>query len=69
VIGKQIEGVRDVGVPSEGGKEVEEALDAAEEALEEAEADPTAFTGEKTDPFKKANKMASEVGLTKCGEE
>jgi hypothetical protein len=69
VVRNQIEGVRNLGVPSEGGPEVEKALDAAEEALEEAEADPVAFTGEKNDPFKKANKMASEVGLTKCGEE
>jgi hypothetical protein len=69
IISNQIEGVRDVGIPSEGGQGIEDALNAAEEALEEAEEDPTAFTGEKDDPFKKANKMATEVGLTACGEE
>lgn len=66
---KQIEGIRDLGLPSEDGEEADEALEAAEKALEEGEEDPAAMATEDSGPFAKANKLAKEFGLTKCGEE
>lgn len=66
-ISKELESIRALGPPDE---EAEAALDAAEEALEQGEEDPTQFLkNESAGPFAKANKLAREYGLTKCGEE
>lgn len=66
-ISKEIESIRALGPPDEEGEAV---LDAAEEALEKGEEDPTQFLKEESSgPFAKANKLAREYGLTKCGEE
>lgn len=66
---QQIEGVKALGAPSGEEAEVEAITDAAEEALEKGEEDPAALAGGKADPFTKANKLANEYGLVKCGEE
>jgi hypothetical protein len=66
---QQVEGVKALPAPSGEEAEVEAITDAAEEALEQGEEDPASLTTEKADPFAKANELANEYGLTKCGEE
>jgi len=69
-IRKEIEGIRALGIPAEGGAEAEAVLDAAEEALEKGEEDPSLMLKEESaGPFAKVNKLSREFGLTKCGEE
>lgn len=66
-ITKEIESIRALGPPDE---EAEAVLEAAEEALEKGKEDPIQFLKEEsTGPFAKANRLAREYGLTKCGEE
>jgi predicted small secreted protein len=65
---RQVEGVKALGAPSGEAAEVEAITDAAEEALEKSEEDPASLTTEKADPFAKANELANEYGLVKCGE-
>jgi hypothetical protein len=65
-IRKELEDIRALGPPDE---EAEAALDAAEEALEKGEEEPIQFLKEESaGPFAKANRLAREYGLTKCGE-
>lgn len=66
---KQVEGVDSLGAPSGEEEQVEEIIDAAEEALEEGEEDPASLVTEGSDPFAKANKLAGEYGLTACAGE
>lgn len=68
-IRKQIDGLEALGAPSGEEAEVEAILSAAEEALEKGEEDPSVLAGETNGPFIKANKLAREYGLAKCGEE
>lgn len=66
-ISKELESIRALGPPDE---EAEAVLEAAEEALEKGEEEPSAMLKEESaGPFAKANKLAREYGLTKCGEE
>jgi hypothetical protein len=66
-IRKEIEGIRALGPPDE---EAEAVLDAAEEALEKGEENPSLLAKEESaGPFAKVNKLSREYGLTKCGEE
>lgn len=66
-IRKEVESIRALGPPDE---EAEAVLDAAEAALNKGEEEPIQFLKEEsTGPFAKANKLAREYGLTKCGEE
>jgi hypothetical protein len=67
-VGKQVEGIKALPAPDGEAAEVEAITDAAEEALEKGEEDPAALTTEKADPFAKANELANEYGLVKCGE-
>lgn len=66
---KQIDGIRALGLPSEGEEEADAVLKAAEKGLEEAEEDPSSAATENGKQFAEANKLAREFGLTKCGEE
>jgi hypothetical protein len=66
---KEIDGIRALGLPSEGGEDADEVLKAAEKGLEEGEEDPIVLTHESGTSFAEANKLAREYGLTKCGEE
>jgi hypothetical protein len=69
-IRKEIESIRALGTPAEEGAEAEAVLDAAEEALEKGEEDPNLMLKEESaGPFAKANELAREFGLSKCGEE
>jgi len=66
-IRKEIESIRALGPPDE---EAEAVVDAAEEALEKGEENPSLLTQEESkSPFAKVNKLSREYGLTKCGEE
>ena len=66
---KQIDGIRALGLPSEGEEEADAVLKAAEKGLEEAEEDPSSAATENGNQFAEANKLAREFGLAKCGEE
>jgi hypothetical protein len=68
-IRKQVEGIAALSPPSGDEAEVEAIVDAAEEALEKGEEDPSSLAGESNGPFVKANKLASKYGLVKCAEE
>ena len=66
---KQVEGVDGLGAPSGDEEQVEEIIDAAEEAIEEGEQDPAALVAEGEDSFAKVDKLAGEYGLTACAGE
>jgi hypothetical protein len=69
-ISKQIEELRALGTPEGDEGEVEDLLTNAEEALEEAEEDPSVLTeDEDAGPFVQVNQEVREYGLTVCGEE
>ena len=62
----QLSAIRELGVPEGDEDQVNAMLDAAESANEEVKADPISATTTNTDPFKEANKLADEYGLTEC---
>jgi hypothetical protein len=64
----QVEGIEQLGAPSGEEAKVEAITEAAGEAVEKGEEDPASLTSEKADPFARANKLANEYGLVKCGE-
>jgi hypothetical protein len=64
----QVDGIEALGAPSGEEEKVESITDAASEAVDEGEDDPASLTSEKADPFAKANELANEYGLVKCGE-
>lgn len=65
----QSEEIRDLGAPSADEEEITAMLDALDEGVEEAEAEPETVFTSKTDPFGPANKIAKEYGLEVCGQE
>lgn len=68
---KQVEKIAALGTPSEDGKEADEIVEAAEEALQEVEDEPVLAapqTGDRN-PFAEVNEMAREYGLDVCGSE
>lgn len=65
---KQVGELRDLGIPADGGQEVEAFLRHAESTVEEVEADPSLLTGGRS-PFTAVNREAIEIGLTVCGQE
>lgn len=68
IIKEQVEGIRGLSPPAGEEQQVDKVLTAAEEGIEKAEEDPASLANEKEDPFAKANELANEYGLTKCGE-
>jgi hypothetical protein len=62
----QIDGLRDLNPPSDDEDQVNAILDEAQSTLDETKDDPTIFASNQ-DPFKKANKLAKDYGLTECG--
>jgi len=64
----QADGIRELGTPSGDEDKVEAILDALDEGIEEAEEDPGALFASESDPFAKANKLASGYGLEVCGQ-
>jgi uncharacterized Zn finger protein len=68
IIKEQVEGVAALSPPAGEEQQVDKVVSAAEAAIEEAEEDPGSLANEKEDPFAEANELATEYGLTKCGE-
>jgi hypothetical protein len=68
-IRKDVDSIRALGAPEGEEEQVEEILDAAEEALEKLETEPAAAIDESNHAFVKVNKLSREYGLTVCGEE
>jgi hypothetical protein len=68
-ITKDVESIRALGAPEGEEEQVEEILDAAEEAIEKLESEPAAAIEESNQAFVKVNKLSREYGLTVCGEE
>jgi hypothetical protein len=66
VVQGEIDGLRDLEPPSDDEDQVNAILDEAQGALDQAKDDPTIFASN-ADPFKKANKLANDYGLTECG--
>jgi hypothetical protein len=62
----QIDGVKALTPPSSLAKQVETAIELAEEALEKVEANPQLFFSEAESPFAAAGEELHAVGLTKC---
>lgn len=67
-IKRQVEELRALGVPTGDEEQVDEFLSAAEEAVEKGERDPAALYGANGGAFAKANRLATDYGLDKCGE-
>jgi hypothetical protein len=63
---EQINGLRDIDPPSADEDQVNKILDEAESALDQTKDDPSLFAANQ-DPFKKANQLANQYGLTECG--
>jgi hypothetical protein len=63
----QIDDISALTPPAGDEEEVSAILDAAQSALDQVKEDPSALTQQGSDPFKEANQLASEYGLTKCG--
>ena len=61
----QIDGLRGLSPPEGDEATVEAILDAAQEANDQVEEDPSAITSNE-DPFNEANDLASEYGLQEC---
>jgi hypothetical protein len=68
IIKEQVEGIRGLSPPEGEEQQVDKVLSAAEDGIEKAEEDPASLANEKEDPFAKANELANEYGLVKCGE-
>jgi hypothetical protein len=68
-ISNQVEEIRALGTPEGDEGEVDEILSGAEEAVEEARAEPATFAEGESAKLKEVNKEAREYGLTVCGEE
>ena len=67
VVQTEIDGIGDLNPPSADEDQVNAIVDEAEAALDKGKADTTLLTSNKSDPFKKANKLANDYGLTECG--
>jgi hypothetical protein len=65
-IQSQIDGIRALTPPEGDEEQVTAILDAAQEAIDESEQDPSVVTGG-DDPFAEANQLAEEYGLKDCG--
>lgn len=62
---EQVNGIRDLNPPSADEDQVNKILDEADSALDKTKSDPSIFASNQ-DPFKKANKLAKDYGLTAC---
>jgi uncharacterized protein with von Willebrand factor type A (vWA) domain len=64
---QELDEIRALGIPSGDDDQVEAFLEAREEGLEKAEAEPKAVVQGSESPFTKASKLAKEYGLKACG--
>ena len=62
----QITAIEDLPVPAGEEEQVSAIVDAVNQGLDEAEADPAALT-KGADPFAEANQLANDYGMTDCG--
>jgi len=67
VVQTEIDGISDLNPPSADEDQVNAIVDEAQAALDKGKADPSLLVSEKSDPFKKANKLANDYGLKECG--
>lgn len=67
-INRQVEELRALGAPAGDEAEVDAILSAVEGAIEEGEQDPAAIYGADGGAFARANQLAVDYGLNKCGE-
>ncbi len=65
-IESQVDGIRALGIPEGDEDQVNAFLDDADQAVEDAKADPVSVTENSTDPFADANQAARDYGLTEC---
>jgi hypothetical protein len=65
---KQVDGVDELTPPKGDEDKVQAVTDSANEAIDKAKQDPTSLFSNKTDPFAKANKLATDYGLKVCGQ-
>lgn len=66
VIQGEIDGVRGLRPPTADRAKVARIVDTAQKDLDKVKGDPASLTGP-GDPFKDANKLANDYGLTACG--
>jgi hypothetical protein len=64
---KEVDGVDGLTPPKGDEDKVQAVTDAANEAIDKAKQDPTALLSNSSDPFKKANQLATAYGLKVCG--
>lgn len=62
----QLQAIGELPVPEGEEENVAEVLDAANQGLEEAQADPAALSSGQSDPFAEANQLAADYGMTEC---
>lgn len=67
-INRQVEELRALGAPAGDEAEVNAILSAVEVAMEEGEKDPATIFGVDGGAFAKANRLAIDYGMEKCGE-
>jgi ABC-type Fe3+-citrate transport system substrate-binding protein len=68
-IRRQVDEVKALGTPEGDEGELQEAIAAQEEVIEEGEEDPVTLLEGESAKQKEANKMARDYGLTVCGSE
>jgi hypothetical protein len=64
---KQVDGVDGLTPPKGDEDQVQKITDEANAAIAKAKQDPTLLESNKSDPFAKANKLATDYGLKVCG--
>ncbi|MGK2956594.1 MAG: hypothetical protein ACSLFI_13120 [Solirubrobacterales bacterium] len=64
-VDEQLTSIEELGAPEGEEDQVNEILDAANQALDEAKTDPASLAGN-ADPFADANKLAAAYGLNEC---
>ncbi len=69
IIGQQIEELRALGAPAGEEQEVDKAVSAGEEGLQEVREDPSSLLVSSGGPFGEYNKLMTDYGLAECGEE
>ena len=63
----QVDGIRALGAPAGDEDQVNAILDAAQQGIDDAKADPSLLESNgSNDPFEEANKLATAYGLTEC---
>ena len=65
-IEKEAEELKALAVPKGDEAEIEAFINALEDALEAAKADPKVVLASQANPFKKPDKLASEIGFSVC---